>query len=291
VSAPSPIRVNNPFMAAAASQRLLLVAASAACFALVSAAHILFEQPGLGIGHLFYLPIALAALATDYRIGAAAGLVAGGLWVTGVLLSPDMQSHHLLTAATLIRLFAYISTGGLIGWFARSNRELVGRMRDLAETDTLTALPNMRRFEAELARHCRDVAGFALLVGDLDALKQTNDRDGHSAGNALLRRTAAALHELTRDHNLTARIGGDEFAVLARVASDEEAQALGRELEAELERRRIKISFGWAVFPFDGRSPAELLHRADERLYRSKAERKSRETVVALLTGAIVPAA
>ena len=278
-------------MAAAASQRFVLLFASGVLFALAAAAHALFEQPGLGIPHFFYVPIALAALASDHRIGAAAGLLASGLYAGGMVLNPDLVTSQLLTSSTAIRLCTFITIGVLIGWFARSNRELVARMRELAETDSLTGLPNTRRFEAELLRHCRDVASFAILIGDLDALKETNDRDGHAAGNDLLRRAAAALHDLTRDHNLTARIGGDEFAVLARVTTESEAMALCGELEAQLERRRVKISFGWALHPDEGRSTAELLHRADGRLYRRKEVRKSRESVAALLSGAALPQA
>jgi diguanylate cyclase (GGDEF)-like protein len=277
-------------MPAATSQRPLVLVAAGALFALATLALTLLEQPALGLSHLFYLPIALVALMTDYRLGAAAGALAGGLYSIAHVLNPDLLSQNVVTLATLIRLGAFVSTGALIGWFAHSNRELVERMRALAETDSLTALPNMRRFESELVRHCRDAAGFVLLVGDVDRLKETNDRDGHAAGNTLLRRAAAALHELAREHALTARIGGDEFAVIARATTDAEAAALAAGLEAELDRRRTKVSFGWALHPVDGRTPAELLLRADERLYRSKAARKSRETVVALLTGATVPA-
>ena len=276
-------------MVPAATQRVLLVLGAGVVFALVATGLVLFERPGLGMSHGFYIGIALAALATDSRVGAAAGLLAGALYATGALLNGELHAQYLLTASTAIRLLTFVSTGALIGWFARSNRELVARMQELAETDSLTALPNTRRFEAELLRHCRDSAVFAVLIGDLDGLKLTNDRDGHAAGNVLLRRTAAALHELTRDHDLVARIGGDEFAVLARVGSETEAAALCGELEAELERRRVKMSFGWALSPIDGRTAAELLHRADERLYRSKAGRKSRESVAALLSGAALP--
>ena len=278
-------------MAAAAPQRLLLVSASGALFALSAAAHALFEQPGLGIPHFFYIPIALAALASDHRVGAAAGFLAGGLYAGGMVLNPDLVSSQVLTSSTAIRLLTFVSIGVLIGWFARSNRELVARMRSLAETDSLTGLPNTRRFEAELLRHCRDETSFAILIGDLDGLKETNDRDGHAAGNDLLRRAAAALHDLTREHNLTARIGGDEFAVLARVTTETDAMALCGELEAQLERRRVRISFGWALHPVEGRSAAELLHRADGRLYRRKEARKSRETVAALLSGMALPQA
>jgi diguanylate cyclase (GGDEF)-like protein len=252
---------------------------------------VLFERPGLGLSHGFYVGIALTALATDERVGAAAGLLAGGLYATGALLSGDLPSQQLLTASTAIRVVTFVSTGVLIGWFAHSNRDLVTRMRSLAETDSLTALPNIRRFEDELLRHCRDSSGFAVLLGDLDGLKETNDRDGHAAGNVLLRRTAAALHELARNHDLVARIGGDEFAILARVGSETEAAGFAAELERELDRRRVKMSFGWALHGADGRTAAELLHRADERLYRSKAGRKSRETVAALLSGTALPQA
>ena len=260
-------------------------------FALAATLHALFWQPALGLGHLFYVPIALAALASDHRIGAAAGVLAGGAYAGGVLLNPGVASSEVLTVSTAIRALTYITIGALIGWFARSNRELVARMRELAETDSLTGLPNTRRFESELVRHIRDVPAFAVLIGDLDHLKETNDRDGHAAGNILLRRAAAALHELTRDQNLVARIGGDEFAVLARATTEAEAVALCAELEAELDRRRVKISFGWSLHPVEGRTSAELLHRADGRLYGSKAARKSRESVVALLGGAALPQA
>ena len=79
--------------------------------------------------------------------------------------------------------------------------------------------------------------------------------------------------------------------MIARIESDDDAVQLCTILETELDRRRVKISFGWALHPHDGRTPAELLHRADERLYRSKDARKSRDVVVGLLTGAIAPAA
>jgi diguanylate cyclase (GGDEF)-like protein len=263
---------------------------AAVVYVLVSAALVLVEIPGLGIGHLFYLAIALAALASDHRYGAAAGLLATALYCVGIVLNPNVASHDLVTISTAIRMCTYVSTGALIGWYARSNRELVHQLRVLAETDSLTSLPNVRRFEAALLRLCRESAGFAVLVGDLDGLRTTNERDGHAAGNLLLRRAAAALEELAQDHDMTARVGGDEFAVLARVASEAEAAALCAWLEAELERRRIRISFGWSVHPADGRTAAELLRRADERLYRAKATRRSRETVGALLRGVALPA-
>jgi diguanylate cyclase (GGDEF)-like protein len=273
-------------MVAATTQRRLLLAGSGASFLLVTVVHTLFETPGLGLGHLFYLPIALAALASNRKLGAASGLLATGLWCVGIVANAAMPSHDLLTTSTGILALTYVSSGGLIGWFASSNRDLVTRLRDLAERDYLTGLLNVRSFEEELQRRCSGPRRFALLVGDMDGLKETNDRDGHAAGNLLLRRAALALSELAGERGAAARIGGDEFALLAAVDSEDEAAALCTRLELELDRRRIKISFGWARQPADGRSPTELFRRADERLYRSKATRKSRNTLVSLLAGA-----
>ena len=104
----------------------MFVIAAVACYALATVAHALLEKPGLGLSHLFYLPIALVALATDWRIGAAAGVLAGGLYALCHLLNADLESQNVLTVATVIRLGAYVATGALIGWFAHGNRELVG---------------------------------------------------------------------------------------------------------------------------------------------------------------------
>jgi diguanylate cyclase (GGDEF)-like protein len=273
-------------MPAASSHRSLLFLASGVSFALVTAANAVFETPGLGLSHLFYLPIALAALAGSPAVGATSGLVATGCYCVGALLNSRLPSHDLVTLAALTRALTYISTGTLIGWFASRNHDLVERLRTLAERDYLTGLRNVRSFEEELGRRCAGRERLAVLIGDLDGLKAANDRDGHAEGNRLLRRAAAALTEAVGSTDLVARIGGDEFGLLVAVAEDDEAAALATQLELALERRRVHASFGWALHPDEGRTPTELFRRADERLYRSKAERKSRTAVVALLADA-----
>jgi diguanylate cyclase (GGDEF)-like protein len=273
-------------MPAAITSRTLLLAASGVSFALVTVVNVLFETPGLGITHLFYFPIALAALAGFVSLGGAVGVVATGCYCVGVLLNDKLPSNDLLTLGTAFRAFGYVSTGLLIAWFARSNRHLVARLRELAERDYLTGLQNVRAFEEALARRCAGSRRFAVLIGDLDGLKEANDRDGHAEGNRLLCRVASALTGAVSADDVVARIGGDEFGLLVGVATEEQAAALALWLEQELERHRADVSFGWAFFPEDGHTPTELFRRADERLYRSKGDRKSRATVVALLSDA-----
>lgn len=170
-----------------------------------------------------------------------------------------------------------------------------GLMQKLAITDDLTGLYNCRYFNHFLGRILeRAKAGrFAvtLLLFDIDDFKRYNDTFGHGVGDEILRQTASLMKRCCRDHDLVARIGGDEFAVVfwekdaPRVPYDQQSlrhnrvpstpmiiaqrfrkllgssefSALGPAGKGEL-----TISGGMAVYPFDGQSPAELIKAADE---------------------------
>lgn len=272
-------------MPAAIAHRTVLLGASALSFAFVTIAYVLFETPGLGIGHFFYLSIALAALSGNSLVGGGSGLVATALFGVGVALAPGLQTHEFVTLSTVIRGITFVSGGMLIGYFASHNRRLVEQLRELAGRDHLTGLRNVRSFDEELGRRCAGRDRFAVLIGDLDGLKETNDREGHAEGNRLLRRAAGALTRALTPGTLVARIGGDEYGVIVGVADENDAAALAGDLERDLKRRRVDVSFGWALYPDEGLTPTELFRRADDRLYGSKSERKSGATVVALRAG------
>src|SRR5947209_4020245 len=101
-------------MPAALSRRLLILAAITSA-ALVFVSFLMYERPGLGIGHFYYLSIALAAMAGGAALGASAGAVATGLYVAGVLINPNVPSHDLLTTGTVTRGVTYVTIGALIG--------------------------------------------------------------------------------------------------------------------------------------------------------------------------------
>ena len=257
----------------AALPRRLLVLAAFASSALVFACFVVYERPGLGIGHFYYLAIALAAMAGGAGIGAVAGVLATVLYVVGVIVNSHVPSHELLTFGTITRGVTYVTIGALIGWFASRNRSMVDELRVLAERDILTGLPNTRAFESAITRRLSADRPFALLVADMDALKDFNRDEGFNAGNDALRRLADSLANALGPDDDVARVGSDEFAILASVHTSDGAARLAASLERMLVADGTKATLGWAAFPQEGDNALELYRAASERLYARKVMR------------------
>jgi diguanylate cyclase (GGDEF)-like protein len=170
--------------------------------------------------------------------------------------------------------------------------EAEARQRDFANRDPLTGVGNRRAFDAtlhrELAARTRpggrrdaDDSPLALLVLDLDDFKGINDKHGHQVGDAVLCEAATRAHAILRSSDTLARIGGDEFAVIAPGAHGEGAQRMAEAIRAAVGIRHPDLpgpvpsaSVGWAVFPGDGEDFETLMHAADERMLRLKGNGK-----------------
>jgi len=234
---------------------------------------LVYERPGLGIGHFYYLAIALAAMAGGAGLGATAGAAATGLYVAGVLINQNVPSHDIVTTGTVTRGVTFVTIGALIGWFASHNRAMVAELRVLADRDVLTGLPNTRAFESAITRRLDAGRPFALLVADMDALKDFNRDEGFTAGNDALRRLADRLANSLGPDDDVARIGNEEFAILASVQTLEGAAQLAAQLERMLADDRTKATLGWAAFPQEGDNALALYRAASERLYARKVMR------------------
>jgi len=174
-----------------------------------------------------------------------------------------------------------------------------GQLHRLAITDYLTGAYNRRYFyhytDRLLARAKSERFRATLLLYDIDDFKRYNDAYGHAAGDEILRDTAALMRQTTRDHDVVARIGGDEFTVLfwdaepprkadsqhpdsaydlatrfVKALADHEFPSLGDEAKGAL-----TISGGLASFPWDGQTCRDLLRHADAALRQAKAAGKN----------------
>lgn len=162
-------------------------------------------------------------------------------------------------------------------------------LRHLADHDSLTGLLNRRRFRAELDQYVSFSARYggrgAVMVIDIDGLKEVNDRLGHQAGDTLIRRVAEILRERVRATDIVARLSGDEFAVLMPQSDTAGALQLGEDLRAQVaegmplnsEIDAASISVGITMFGGQGAVGAEaVLVAADQAMYQAKAEGRNR---------------
>ena len=163
-------------------------------------------------------------------------------------------------------------------------KEAEDRLRRLAVSDPLTGLANYRQLaqalDAEIKRSSRTDRPFAVVLMDLDGLKQINDRYGHLVGSLALRRVAETLLGSCRGMDTAARFGGDEFALVLPETADAAAWHVARRVADRVagdgEQPPLSVSVGVAMHPRDGATLEALLNAADRSLYDTKSRRRTR---------------
>lgn len=249
--------------------------------------------------------IALTTMALSGTMGVMAGVAtrwaalprpALATMILSVL--PPMVELALQGGANLMAAVALGFSAASIATFMAHNREVLlasitaGEMlRRKAQTDHLTGLANRAELMQRLGDACDELPGmsrgrgrgFAVLYVDLDGFKAVNDKHGHAAGDEILQRVAACLHQVVGPDELVARIGGDEFVVLLQDADALTARALADEIIGTISREHrisdgrvlnVGCSVGVSMAPDQGREPEVLLARADAALYAVKNQGK-----------------
>jgi diguanylate cyclase (GGDEF)-like protein len=172
--------------------------------------------------------------------------------------------------------------------YAVERHYMVRELRELSLLDSLTGLYNRRAFYAFANKQLKlaDRTGSRLLLffADLDNLKWVNDNRGHLAGDRMLVEAADIFRMTFRDSDLIARIGGDEFAIMALEINDVNAEALLDRLRKRIEEYNLDssnpdgISMSVGVSLYDPQNPntlEELLERADRLMYDEKRHKKA----------------
>jgi diguanylate cyclase (GGDEF)-like protein len=201
------------------------------------------------------------------------------LWINVACHIAATQSLHAFDAPFTLALGLRTASYALIlGGTLLDNARLFDQVRQLAVSDSLTGLGNYRALlnalESEIQRSSRSGRSFAVILMDLDDLKQINDRHGHLVGSRAICRLGNVLRLHSRAIDTAARYGGDEFALVlpeaGAQAAERVAERIRERLKADGENPQVTVSVGAAVFPQDGRTVDELFEAADRSLYGMK---------------------
>jgi len=209
-------------------------------------------------------------------------------------------------SATTLKILDYIEVIQFIARdvtdVKRANQELHEMnevLKNLSTTDGMTGLRNYRYFKEALASVHHQAQSFGSEYGivfiDVDHFKKFNDRNGHPAGDEVLRGVARILKETVRAQDLACRYGGEEFVVLCRNSTLEETRAMAETIRAKIETTpfpfgefqplgKVSASIGVSAYPSCGASDEEVLQRADLALYASKEGGRNRVTAYLDLT-------
>lgn len=266
----------------------------------VTVANLLF----VGIGY-----IALIALAAD------AGAIASpaeelwtlALFAIGVLVYVALQGQVAQRMRSLVKIFTKAQEGDFSARYdegadqmpdavtviGRAYNKMRAHLETIVLTDPLSGCYNRRGLsqlaEREVSRAVRAKKNIAVLAIDVDHFKHVNDEYGHLTGDEVIREVGALLRETARDVDVVARIGGEEFTILAPDSNDEGALILAERVMQAFRthqfrslppERRITTSVGVAAAPArDDEVAKTLLARADEALYVAKRNGRDRAVV------------
>lgn len=227
-----------------------------------------------------------------------------------VMIAPDFRDRvrqaHAITLGARGGTHSYdyeaITRGGERRWFETHSRAVIDddgemdgvlcfirdvsarkaterQLTEAAMTDALTRLPNRRAFRAAAMQllACDGDGGHCLAVFDIDHFKRVNDRHGHDAGDAVLRRFAEVARSSLRHGDLVARIGGEEFAALMPNTTIEAALGICERMRTDIAAAvtrvggiPVRVTMSGGVSQLDGKGVDAAYKNADAALYRAK---------------------
>jgi len=288
---------NPPWLSFASSSfDVTLVSSALALFLVMNEPHTAVNSKVVFEG--YFLAIAGTSLRYDKRVCMTAGVLAFFEYLAIVsFAATHWDLNNLKYAPFSYGMFAWsnqVSRLIIMATASLLSLALVARSQKLlqmATRDPLTGLFNRGyvddRFAVELSRARRYRTPLTIAVVDADRFKLLNDTHGHPAGDQVLRKIGALLHDTFRQSDTSGRYGGEEFVVILPETDLEGAQAKIESLRETIsstpfqlgprgEEVQVTISAGLACFPDDGLNAADLFALADDRLFRAKREGRNR---------------
>jgi diguanylate cyclase (GGDEF)-like protein len=227
---------------------------------------------------------------TQFVVGSASlGVAHASILAVEPMAAVDAQGAAYRRTLLLAALITLALAAGLATRLGRPLARRFGELSRQASSDALTGLANRRTFderlEEEIERAARLGTHLALVLVDVDDFKRVNDVHGHQAGDDVLRAISHALRAVTRELDLTARLGGEEFALLLPGTTLDNARTVAEHVRLAIsqcsvstasgEELHVTASFGASEFPTCGTIDT-LIATADRALYEAKRDGKDR---------------
>ncbi len=201
----------------------------------------------------------------------------------------------MLIGVVAVLVIAWLTSNRLLNSLRSRERSLMfevaerkaveARLQQIAAYDPLTNLPNRYLLQTDFTRKLEESSRhkkmLATLFFDIDHFKEVNDVHGHEAGDRLLEEVASRISDVTRNYDLLARFGGDEFVmIMSNVDNRSDVIYVAEKIISSFKPSfvindtplQVTTSIGISIFPEDGSDPSELLKNADLAMYRAKAE-------------------
>lgn len=244
----------------------------------------------------FFLLIGLVGLGGAFAwaafSAATGGAIVGGIETAANFSFMSAVLSGLSVVCGVVLIFPIMSRGlrerGKLQEMTESLSVRSQSLEHAAVTDSLTGMYNRRYFDDALTeylnafRRIEKPIGMAIL--DLDHFKKVNDTHGHDVGDEVLRQVAGCLQIYTRYHDVVARLGGEEFAILSPNITEQQLHVLADRIRLAVSQLNVKtgnvtlrvtVSIGVAIW--DGlESGEELYRRADKQLYEAKRQGRNR---------------
>lgn len=190
---------------------------------------------------------------------------------------PTGDTFYLTTIKPLLDQHGEVEAVICISKDITDRKRMEDELRRASMFDSLTGVYNRNYFEMELKRlQVNRRFPVSIVLADVDGLKEINDKQGHEAGDVLLRQAAQSLQQIFRTDDQISRIGGDEFAIILPTTTEEMAARIVTRLREHIAQAEppFNLSIGVAT-EWQDCNLLDVMRQADERMYKEKRERKN----------------